>query len=174
MTSGEGWIEKLKLRPTGVGGHFASTFESDSELLSAALPERFEGDRRFYSANYFLLNDDEVLRLHSLNQDELWYYFTGSAVRLHVFSDRGTYEAITLGADLERGQVLQARAPHNRWFGAERLSPGTFSLVHCSLSPGFDPRDSTPVSPEKLAELKRSFPEHAGLLDRLTGRPKGK
>lgn len=159
-------ICKLKLTPTGVGGHFAPGPGSVDGVLAASLPDRFVGDRRFYSSNYYLLKQGELLRLHALNQDEQWFYHQGSAIRLHIFSSDGNYTTIDVGADLDQGQVLQAVAPHGHWFGAELLGPG-YVLVSCSLAPGYDGRDSFDPSPDQLAALKKTFPAQAELLQRL-------
>lgn len=135
-------------------------------MRSASLPERFAGDRHFYSTNYYLLKAGELLRLHALNQDEQWFYHQGSAVRLHIFSPDGGYSTIDIGADLDQGQVPQAVAPHNHWFGAELLGPG-YVLVSCSLAPGYDPRDSFNPTAEQLAALKQAFPAQADLIQKL-------
>ncbi|MEY8688882.1 MAG: cupin domain-containing protein [Leptothrix sp. (in: b-proteobacteria)] len=159
-------IRKLKLVPTSVGGHFTSGPGSTDQVLSAALPERFVGDRRHYSTNYYLLRQGELLRLHALHQDEQWFYHRGSAVRLHIFSPEGVYSSIDIGADLDQGQVLQAAAPHDHWFGAELLGPG-YVLVSCSLAPGYDPRDSVNPTTGQLAALKQACPTQAELIQRL-------
>jgi uncharacterized protein len=159
-------IERLGLTPTGVGGHFAPGPGSEDTALRSALPERFVGDRYFFSTNYYLLKQGERLRLHALNQDEQWFYHQGSAVRLHIFSLDGVYSTIDVGADLNQGQVLHAVAPHNHWFGAELLGPG-YVLVSCSLAPGYDRRDSFNPTVDQLAALKQVFPAQVDLLQRL-------
>ncbi|WNG15392.1 cupin domain-containing protein [Cystobacter fuscus] len=165
----EYWIDKLGMTPMELGGLLAPTSVSDDRALKAALPERFDGDRGLYSANYFMLRQNEVLALHTLNQDELWFFHLGCAVRLHVFDPiERTYSVVTVGGDFDKGERLQAVAPHNQWFGAELVSPG-YALVSCSLAPGFDPRDSRRPTAEQLAELKRMFPRQEAILDRLTG-----
>ncbi len=159
-------IQKLELTPTGVGGHFAPGPGCGEVVRSASLPGRFAGDRHFYSTNYFLLKEGELLRLHALNQDEQWFYHQGSAVRLHIFPPDGTYSTIDIGADLDQGQVLHAVAPHNHWFGAELLGPG-YVLVSCSLAPGYDPRDTFNPTADQLADLKQAFPAQADLIRKL-------
>ncbi len=158
-------ISRLKMTPTSVGGHFAAGPGAGDGVLRAALPERFVGDRRFYSSNYFLLKEGEVLRLHSLNQDEQWFYHQGSAIRLHIFEDSG-YRTVDLGSDLDQGQVFQSFAPHNTWFGAELLGPA-YVLVSCSLAPAWDARDSANPNPDQVADLKARFPDQAELIARL-------
>lgn len=166
------WINRLKMQPSPVGGWFAAAAHSDEPLLHASLPERFKGDRRFYSSNYFLLDGDQVLALHSLNQDELWFHHTGFAIRLHIFSlgelegAQPNYTCVTL----QREQQLQYAVPHNTWFGAELLDRG-FALVGCSLSPSWDQRDSLSPTTEVVAALKKQFPAQGAIIERLAHTP---
>ncbi len=169
MNSANYWIDKLALKHIDLGGFFGSAFASNEITLSAALPERFNGDRRYYSSNYYLLQDSEVLFLHRLNQDEMWFFHTGSAVKIHIFSDAGIYKVVTLGIGIDKGESLQVVAPHNHWFGAELVLPNSFILASCSLSPGFDIRDSAQPITEEIMSLKKLFPDHISLIDRLTG-----
>ena len=163
----DAFIERLKLTPTTVGGYFASGPGGDSNIPNAALPKRFAGDRKLYSSNYYLLKAGEVLRMHSLNQDEQWFFHRGSAIRLHMFTEDSGYSTVTLGEDEDQGQVLQAVARHNQWFGGEILGPG-YVLVSCSLAPGYDSRDSSNPSPEQIEGLKSTFPDQLSVIEKLT------
>jgi predicted cupin superfamily sugar epimerase len=159
-------IQKLKMVPTGIGGYLAPGTESDLTLLNEALPERFDGDRKAYSTNYFLLKASEVLKIHALNQDEQWFFHQGSAIKLHIFSEEGVYSTVTFGSDIDQGQLLQGIAPHNHWFGAELLGPG-YGLASCSLAPGWDKRDSFLPTPEQIEALKRTFPDQLEIITLL-------
>ena len=162
-----GLIERLQLVPTGIGGYLAPGPAGDFELPPDALPGRFGGPRGIYSANYFLLQAGDFLRLHALNQDEQWFFHSGSAIRLHAFSKQGVYSTFTLGSDSDQGQVLQGVAPHSQWFGAEVLGPG-FALVSCSLAPAWRKEDASTPSPAQVSALKDSFPAQAAIIERLT------
>ena len=164
------WIEKLKLKLNDdLGGFFKSINTSKETFLNACLPERFQGDRRFHGENYYLLKAGEVLALHSLNQDETWYYNVGSAIRLHIFSEEGKYQERILGDNVDAGQELQVVVPHNHWFGAEVVEGGSFSLCSCSLAPAWDERDSFLPKPSNIAklkkELKKLYPDRAKLIE---------
>jgi predicted cupin superfamily sugar epimerase len=159
-------IQKLKMVPTGIGGYLAHGSESDLILLNEALPERFDGDRKAYSTNYFLLKAGEILKIHALNQDEQWFFHQGSAIKLHVFSEEGVYSTVTFGSDIDQGQLLQGIAPHNHWFGAELLGPG-YGLASCSLAPAWDKRDSFLPTPEQIEALKRTFPDQLAIINLL-------
>jgi predicted cupin superfamily sugar epimerase len=101
-----------------------------------------------------------------LNQDEQWFFHQGSAIKLHIFSDRGDYFTVTFGSDSDQGQLLQGIAPHNHWFGAELLGPG-YGFVSCSLAPSWDQRDSFIPSSEQIEGMKGMFPDQIAIIDRL-------
>jgi uncharacterized protein len=122
--------------------------------------------------NYYLLAHEDVLKLHMLQQDELWFFHAGGSLRLHLF-DLVTrqYRVVDIGPDFEQGQFLQFAVPHNVWFGAEVVvgSEGgaEFSLCSCVLSPAWDLPDSTIPSAEQQAELLSVFPHDEDTLQRL-------
>lgn len=159
-------IRKLNMVPTGIGGYLAHGPESDIILPEAALPKRFDGDRRAYSTNYYLLKEGEVLKIHALNQDEQWFFHQGSAIKLHIFSEEGVYSTVTFGSDLDQGQLLMGAAPHNHWFGAELVGPG-YALSSCSLAPAWDKSDSFLPTPEQIEMLKIKFPEQVEIINKL-------
>lgn len=143
IKNAEYYIHKIGLEEKeGLEGYIKETTKSDLLLLNDSLPERFTGDRNAYSMNYFLLKEGQKLKLHTLNQDEQWFYHAGGAIRItYFFEEEEDKITIEIGPDLEKGQLFQASIPHNSWFEAE-ISEGEFCLVSCSLAPGFDPRDS--------------------------------
>src|SRR4051794_36635453 len=132
------WVARLGLAPSAVGGWFGAHGASDETVAAEGLPERFSGVHRIYSANWYLLEASQRLLLHSLKQDELWFFHLGDPVRLHVFAE-GAYSRITLGPGFDHGQTLAASAPHSTWFGAEPLGDPDaagadvvgFTLVSC-------------------------------------------
>lgn len=162
-------IETLDMEPTGIGGYIALGPSSDIVLKEEALPLRFNGTRKAYSMNYFLLQENDVLNLHMLNQDEQWFYHEGSAIKIHMFFGDGSYKSLIIGSDLPQGQQLQGIVPHNCWFGAELLGPG-YILTSCSLAPGWDEQDSIIPSSKDIDNLKNHFPDQSDLIDKLIGR----
>jgi predicted cupin superfamily sugar epimerase len=164
--SADEWIEDLGLTPSAVGGWFATAMISDETIAGPALPLRFQVDHPVYSSNWYLLKAGEVLQLHTLKQDELWFFHEGVGIHLHVF-DEGNYSVVKLGADPGAGQILHGFAPHSTWFGAELAGPG-HGLVSCSLSPGYESSDSARPTAEIIQQLIDSFPSHRDVIGRLT------
>ena len=77
----------------------------------------------------------------------------------------GDYSIIELGNDPNGTGVFQAMVPAGYWFASETKAGGAFSLVGCTVAPGFDFADF------ELAErnqLIAEFPEHTTLIQRLT------
>jgi predicted cupin superfamily sugar epimerase len=164
--SAEDWIKRLDMSPASVGGWFASALVSNEDIAGSALPPRFGVDHPLYSSNWYLLQAGEVLQLHTLKQDELWFFHLGTPVRLHVFSPDVGYSEALFGPDPEAGETLQGVAPHSTWFGAELAGPG-FALAGCSLSPGYERSDSAKPTEEDIESLVSRFPGHAALILRL-------
>jgi uncharacterized protein len=165
MTSAQDWVSRLGMTSIDLGGWFSSAMGSDETLAPAGLPQRFAGSRAVYSSNWYLLEGGHVLRLHRLNQDELWFFHEGASIDLHIFSETG-YRSVSLGHEVDNGQSYNGCAPHSTWFGAEVQAPG-FALASCSLSPGWAPPDSTQADSTAIAELCRRFPAQQELIGRL-------
>lgn len=81
---------------------------------------------------------------------------------MHVMTTAGEYQLIRLGKDMQAGETFQAVVPAGAWFASE--TTGDYSLVGCTVSPGFDFRDFELAD---AAALSAEFPSHAALIRRL-------
>ena len=161
MTANE-WIERLELMPHPEGGWFREVYRSHERLMQDALPERFGGARVFSTAIYFLLNAGEVSRLHRIRQDELWHFYDGESLRLHRIRPDGEHIEQLVGRS---GDALPlAVVPAGDFFGAEVTGEG-YSLVGCTVAPGFDFADFEMLSRD---ELYQRFLQHGELIQKLT------
>src|SRR5579871_4984321 len=119
-------IARLALKPHPEGGHYRETFR-DSGL---------DNDGRARStAIYFLLARGERSHWHRIDAAEVWHYYAGDALLLHI-AEQGGRRRLTLGADLTAGEMPQAVVPAHAWQAAE--SAGEWTLVGCTVAPGFD------------------------------------
>ncbi len=137
MTASQ-WIELLHLQPHPEGGHFRESYRSTEWIRKQDLPERFSGDRSFSTAIYFLLERDEFSALHRIKQDEVWHFYDGSSLTIHIIETAGTYSTIRLGRRIDFGETPQAVVPAGYWFGATVTDQTGFALVACTVAPGFD------------------------------------
>jgi predicted cupin superfamily sugar epimerase len=159
------WIEKLQLEPHPEGGYFRQTYRSEVAIAREALPPRFTGARAVSTAIYFLLAGENFSAFHRLRSDEMWHFYVGAPVTVHVIEPDGGYSALVLGDDPEAGQVLQAVVRAGCWFGSHVTDWKSFAVVGCTVSPGFDFDD---FQMGKRAELVREYPQHRGIIERLT------
>lgn len=157
------WIDRLSLIHHPEGGWFRETYRSAESLAACALPERFGGERSFCTAIYFLLEAGAFSAFHRIKSDEMWHAYAGDALKVHVIDPNGNYRAIRLGCDPERGESFQGVVPAGCWFAAE--TEGEYSLVGCTVSPGFAFEDFEMAEREALVSR---YPQHLQLITRLT------
>ena len=161
----EAWIRELELAPHPEGGFYRETYRANEMIPASALPSRYAGRRSFSTAIYFLLRSGEVSRFHRLRSDEAWHFYDGSPLRLHVFERGGKYSAPVLGPKKGRASRFQLVVPKGAWFGAEVTERDSFSLIGCTIAPGFDFAD---FELGRRADLIRRFPGRRRLIERLT------
>ncbi len=158
MKSQHYWIKTLELLPHPEGGYFTETYRS-----SHSHKGRASG-----TAIYFLLPSGKVSHLHRLDAEEMWHFYAGSPLTVHIIDQTGHYSTLSIGNEPDKGQALQAYVPPDVWFGATVDNPESYALVGCTVTPGFE------FSGFELADratLSERFPEHATLISRLTPDP---
>ena len=165
MPMGDDWIRTLDLRPHPEGGFFREIYRAEDRIVQAGLPPRYPGDRVLSTSIYFLLLSGRVSRLHRLRSDEIWHFYDGSPVVIHVIGPDGAYDSITLGRDPAAGRVFQAVVRAGWWFGAEVAAPDSFGLVGCTIAPGFEFDD---FELGRREDLLTSYPEHRDIIEKLT------
>jgi predicted cupin superfamily sugar epimerase len=159
------WIEKLQLEPHPEGGYFRQSYRSEVVIAREALPAGFSGARAASTAIYFLLEGKNFSAFHRLLSDEVWHFYAGDSLVVHVIEPEGKYFSILLGRDSEAGQVLQAVVRAGSWFASHVADWNSFALVGCTVAPGFDFADFEMGKREELVAL---YPRHRELIERLT------
>jgi predicted cupin superfamily sugar epimerase len=159
------WIEKLGLVPHPEGGYYRQTYRSELSIPKEALPAEFGGSRAASTAIYFLLEGENFSAFHRLQSDEVWHFYAGEALVVHVIERGGECSRILLGRDPEAGQVLQAVVRAGCWFASHVADWKSWALVGCTVAPGFEFED---FEMGKREELVRLYPQHGKLIERLT------
>ena len=147
------------------GGYYRRTFQSDDQtMLSTAGGPRY----RMTSIYYLLTQDSPIGHFHLNKSDIVHYYHLGDAIEYTLIFPDGRLKTIEMGSDIIAGQRLQLHVPGGIW-KASRLMAGSsgFGLISEAVSPGFDFADMEMGSRRQLSE---QFPEHLGLIERLTDR----
>lgn len=118
-------IRLLDLQPHPEGEHYCETFR-DAQAING---------RAACTAIYFLLAKGERSHWHRVDACEIWHYYAGDPLALHISDARDT-NTIMLGPNLIDGQRPQGVVPPHVWQAAEAL--GNWTLVGCTVAPGFE------------------------------------
>jgi predicted cupin superfamily sugar epimerase len=166
MLTADRIIELLGLEPLPVeGGYFRRTYLASESIGRAALPPRYQTDKPYGSAIYYLLHGGELSALHRLPTDEVYHFYLGDPVEMLLLHPDGTSETVVLGQDLKAGQQVQAVVPRGVWQGARLRPGGTFALLGTTMAPAWGPED---FELGDVDELCRVYPVRADEIRRLT------
>lgn len=118
-------IAKLQLARHPEGGWFRETWRAET-------PE----GRPCGTCIFFLLAAGETSHWHRVDATEIWHYHAGAALILSISPDEvGPARDHLLSADLAEG-LPHLIVPEHHWQAAH--STGAYTLVSCTVSPGFD------------------------------------
>ncbi len=165
MYNAQSWVKHLGLQPHLEGGFYRQTYVSNELIAQSHLPPRYNGQRAFSTAIYFLLEHPDFSAFHRLKSDEIWHFYAGASLTLWLISPQGALSFLFLGPDPSQGHHFQATVPAGYWFAASLDTPGTYALVGCTMAPGFEFADFELAQREELA---RQFPQHRSLIEQLT------
>ena len=157
------YIEHLELMEHPEGGYYKESYRSAATITGLCLPG-FGGDRSFSTAIYFLLEQGDFSAFHRIKSDECWHFYDGGILLIHVLPPNGDYVCKRLGKNLGEGELLQFIVPAGAWFASEPAPGSSFSLVGCTVAPGFDFEDFEMAKEENLLQ---SYPGHEALIKRL-------
>lgn len=157
------WIEKLDLEQHPEGGYYRETYRSPLEIELSTIDRSLNGKRNLSTGIYFLLDHTSFSAFHRIKSDELWHFYDGDPITIHVIHSDGTYQRQELGREIEKGQQLQFLVPANSWFASEVHEGREYALVGCTVSFGFDFEDF------EMADLSlvNQYPKHEVILRRL-------
>ncbi len=157
------YIEKLGLSTHPEGGYFKEVYRSQEFCLK--LPARYPGPRNFSTSIYYLLKGHQFSAFHRIKSDELWHFYDGCRLNIYILDKGGHLVIERLGKDLEKDEKPQLVIPGGKWFAAQPEEPTGFSLVGCTVAPGFDFSDFEMGMQEELVE---KYPGYQELITRFT------
>lgn len=125
MTAAE-IVATLGMQRHPEGGWYRETFRDDQG-----------GHRGHSTAIYYLLEDGERSHWHRVHDAaEVWHFYAGAPLALSLSQDGSWQDVIILGPDILTGERPQAIVPAGWWQSARSL--GAFTLVGCTVAPGFE------------------------------------
>jgi predicted cupin superfamily sugar epimerase len=128
-------IAQLDLAPHPEGGYYRQTWVAENE------------GRATGTCIYFLLKADQASHWHAVDAVEIWHYYAGAPLVLSLaLSLDGPATDHMLGPDLAAGQLPQAIVPEGHWQMA--ATTGDWTLVGCTVSPGFEFAGFTLAAPQ--------------------------
>jgi len=157
-------IKVLNLHPHPEGGYYKRTYESDNLVMSSIHSQAEK--RRAGTAIYYLLQQPDFSAWHRLKSDELWHFYAGDTVYIHVIDKDGMLTSKKLGdklnePDAEYQHIIRAGS----WFAAELEKEDGFILLGCTVSPGFEFSDFELADRDQLIAL---YPQHNQIITKLT------
>jgi len=141
-------IARYQLQPHPEGGWYREVYRGDQSVTSPVHGET----RSALTHIYFLLERGRVSRFHKVRHAEIWNFYAGDPLRLVTTDDGRSFGDIVLGG--ASGDFVSVVEP-DHYQAAE--STGDYSLVGCSVAPGFDFADFSFLA-ETNASLAASLP----------------
>jgi len=172
----EALVERFGLVPHPEGGFYSETFRSAQEVSITREGDEAESRRPASTAIFFLISSQNVSRLHRIKSDECWHFYLGSPMTVVELDEAAcTCTLIELGNDdlLSGKQKLQYVVKAGVWFGCFPNAPSgdksdSFSLVGCTVAPGFVFEDFELASKAYLATKFAGNQEALELIEKLT------
>lgn len=157
--------DRLRLKPHPEGGFYRETYRSEGVIPQGELGRSFSGDRNYCTGIYFLLTRESFPAFHRIRQDELWHFYAGDPLEVHVINKQGEYTCHEIGADITAKREPQLTVPAGCWFASGVKPGGKFSLAGCTVAPGFDFSDFELANRN---ELLQRYPQHRDVIERFT------
>jgi hypothetical protein len=150
-------VTSLGLVPHPEGGWFREIYRAGAEVR----PADGRGPRPALTTIYFLLAGGQVSRWHRVASDEVWHYYEGDPIE--IFTADAAFENVTrheLAPAGETGRPVHV-VPPRVWQAAR--STGAYTLVGCTVGPGFDLADFEMLTDQPVARdaASRRHPELA-------------
>lgn len=161
----EHYIQHLNLQAHPEGGYYKEVYRSALSLSSQALPAEFGGVRQVCTSIYFLIEKQNFSAFHRIKSDETWHFYDGQALEVIELGEDGSLRKTAIGRDLPAGEQLQYTVKANTWFASRVKAGGDYSLVGCTVSPGFDFKDFEMAM--RISLLER-YPQHKNEIIALT------
>ncbi len=147
-------IQTLSLEPHPEGGWYREIYRSRMRIAARA------GPRSALTTIYYLLARGQVSRWHVVDSDEIWHFYYGAPLEIFAYDPDSEVVTRQVLDHPSGGREPVAIIPAGIWQAARSL--GDYSLLGCSVAPGFEFEDFRFV-----ASLPRHEQHFAGRLKDL-------
>ncbi len=148
------------------GGWYVRTYEAVETVGAEAFADgRYGSPRRTGTAIYYLLEPGTFSEMHRLKSDEVFHFYAGDAVEMLQLREAGSGRRVLLGNDLEGAARPQVVVDRGVWQGSRLVAGGSWALMGCSVSPGFEFED---YEEGRRTALSVQWPEWEEMIEGLT------
>ncbi|MFC0400504.1 cupin domain-containing protein [Paraburkholderia rhizosphaerae] len=155
-------IRRFGLLPHPEGGYYRETYRATQTIHRQ---ENANERRSASTAIYYMLCDGAHSAWHRLKSDEIWHFYAGEPLNVHVLDGQGKLTTHRLGNTLTHPDtVFQAVVLAGDWFAAECEDPESFAVVGCTVAPGFE---FSEFEVADVGQLQVQYPAHRELIARL-------
>lgn len=145
-------IRDYRLQPHPEGGYFRETYRAATTIPGT--------QRSVCTAIYYLLPAGQRSSLHRIDADELWHFYRGDPLHVVELQEGAPAKVTELSAEHPQHLVRAGT-----WFGSLPAPGSAWSLVGCTVSPGFE---FAHFELGTRAALSAQFPLAVELINRLT------
>lgn len=148
-------IDTLDLKPHPEGGYFKEIYRSDQMVSSG----RHGGRRSALTSIYFMLTEGQHSSFHKVNSDEAWHFYEGAPLELMWLDDSFDRLNSAVLGPVDKESQPTAIIPTGFWQAA--YTTGEFTLVGCSVGPGFEFADFSMLNEDQqqTEKLIKNYPE---------------
>jgi predicted cupin superfamily sugar epimerase len=148
------------------GGWYVRNYEAAETIAADAIGDgRYGGARRTGTAIYYLLERETFSEMHRLKSDEVFHFYAGDEVEMLQLLEDGRGRRSLIGNNLAGEARPQVVVERGVWQGARLVAGGSWALMGCSVSPGFEFED---YEEGRRVELTAGWPDWAEMIDGLT------
>jgi hypothetical protein len=150
----------LKLEPNKTCGFVRETYKSDLAIAPGGLPAPFADGRPLGTALYFMVTPEAPVKLHRIDNDQLYHYYLGDPIEVLLLSENGDSELVVVGPNIVGGELIQLFIPGKTFHTARITGKRRWFLGGSTEWPGVVVRDRD-VELGNADELAAKYPEAA-------------
>ena len=154
-------VEYYRMLPHPEGGYYSEVHRDERQVTA----EGFDGMRSASTSIFFLLERGQFSALHRIKSDEVWHFYEGDPLEIWEIDQSGSLKCTRLGNNPKNGENRVYVVKAGNWFGSRPAPESAFSLVGCSVAPGFDFQDFEMPSQEWFL---KQYPHHQSQIRELT------
>ena len=149
-------IKTYNLTPHPEGGYYRELYRSTLDVNSPAVNDT----RSAVTHIYYLLLKGDISRFHLVHHDEIWHVYEGAPLKLIQYDGANLKEELIGSGCQDYFSVVK----RENYQAAE--TTGDYTLIGCTVAPGFDFKDHIYISDdkEKADVILNKYPEYKRFL----------